>query len=106
MSDIVERKQWFERNKHLFSEGMQQRWLTCAYQDECLIAEIEREHTEIERLRDCLREFDEFAWTAVTADCEEARQNLQRKIDKARAALTASEAEHPADAPRAGERVV
>jgi hypothetical protein len=51
-------------------------------------AENDRLREENAELREALREFDEFAWTAVKADCKEARRNLQGKIDKARAILT------------------
>lgn len=39
------------------------------------------------KLAKAARELDWFAWSAVTADCEPARRNLQRKIDNLRAAL-------------------
>lgn len=40
-----------------------------------------------------LEGFDNFAWTAVTADCDESRLYLQQLIDKARAALAAVESQ-------------
>ena len=51
-----------------------------------------RDSTEAERdaLRKALADLVNFAWTAVTADCEEARVNLNGKIAKARAALAPS----------------
>lgn len=56
-----------------------------------LCDEVERLRSRVEKLREALKEFDEFAWTAVKADCEEARLNLQAKIDKARAILKETE---------------
>jgi len=46
-----------------------------------------RQQNEIERLRTALRLMDEFAWTAVTADCEEARIGLNERLAAVRAAL-------------------
>lgn len=42
-----------------------------------------------------LREFTEFAWSAVTADCVEARDYLASKINKARALLHPPEGKEP-----------
>jgi hypothetical protein len=42
---------------------------------------------EVARLRAALRLMDEFAWTAVTADCEEARIGLNERLAAVRAAL-------------------
>jgi hypothetical protein len=41
-------------------------------------------------LRDALKDLVEFAWTAVHADCEEARLNLNEKLNRARAVLEQS----------------
>jgi hypothetical protein len=46
--------------------------------------EINAENAE---LREALTEFAEFAWTAIKADCGEARRSLNGKIDRARAVL-------------------
>jgi thiamine monophosphate kinase len=42
---------------------------------------------EVEQLKAALRLMDEFAWTAVTADCEEARVGLNERLAAVRAAL-------------------
>ena len=43
--------------------------------------------TRIELLMAAARLIDEFAWTAVTADCKESHQELNRRIRCCRAAL-------------------
>ena len=48
---------------------------------------LARAEAERVALREALADLVNFAWTAVTADCEEARVNLNGKIAKARAAL-------------------
>lgn len=40
-----------------------------------------------------LRRFDDFAWSAVTTDCDESRLYLQQIIDQARAALSRARGE-------------
>lgn len=42
---------------------------------------------QIQILRDALGLIDTFAWTAVSADCEESRLELQRRIDACRKAM-------------------
>lgn len=42
---------------------------------------------EIERLRAALELIDNFAWSALTADCEEARVELNRRVQVCREAL-------------------
>lgn len=97
MSDIVERKQWFESNKHLFSEGMQQRWLTCTYQDECLIAEIERMDAEIERLNEAISEaVNQLSDPCDACDFSSKEEALIATIKAGLRVLTASEAKLPA----------
>jgi type II secretory pathway component PulM len=46
-------------------------------------------------LREALKEFDEYAWSAVTVDCVEAADNLQGKVNKARAILAKSQEAAP-----------
>ena len=41
----------------------------------------------IDKARKALRLIDNFAWTAVTADCEASRKELQRRIDFCRQTL-------------------
>ncbi len=52
-------------------------------------------HKHAEDLYESLEEFDEFAWTAVQADCPEAAANLNRKLARARAALAKARGEQP-----------
>ena len=54
--------------------------------------DAEKAETERDAMREALADLVNFAWTAVTADCEEARVNLNGKIAKARAALAPSPA--------------
>lgn len=57
-------------------------------QDIAATSAIDAARAEIAALREALTCFTEFAWTAVTADCEEAHAYLNSKIDYARAILS------------------
>ena len=67
-----ERRQWFETNRHMMSEGMQQRFLVCLCEDETYTtqkAEIDRLRSENSRLN--------RGWE------DEIDQNTQLKEDNA-----------------------
>ena len=52
------------------------------------LAKADKERKRVERLETALRSLTEFAWSAVTADCEEARVELNSRLERARKALS------------------
>lgn len=51
------------------------------------MTEVERLRARCAELEKALRLFDNFAWTAVRTDCNEAMLELNRRITTARAVL-------------------
>jgi hypothetical protein len=52
------------------------------------LAKADKERKRVERLETALRGLTEFSWSAVTADCEEARIELNKRLEGARLALS------------------
>jgi hypothetical protein len=65
-----------------------------------LVLDLEAALARAEKVEAALQALCNFAWTAVTADCEEARINLNSNLERARAALAT--AADPAREPPAG----
>jgi hypothetical protein len=51
------------------------------------VAYVRGLEAEIKQLRAALEEIDNFAWSALTADCEEARVELNRRVKVCRDVL-------------------